>query len=262
MIGGGFQHVNCSSENNVTKHMEWNKHDRSAPISIHIDHEIFGSINTSKKNFAWIHESKSIIPNVYELVKNNVSILEEKFLLLFTHDQKLASLSPKFIWIKWKGNTWIVDKRIYKKNKLISMIASNKVMCNEHIYRQKIVNKYKDKIDIYGNGINPIEKKEEGLSDYCFSIAMENHTYLNSYSEKITDCFATGTVPIYYGTPGIGEIWNSDGIIKIDDFNLEDISFDLYHSMLPAINDNFERVMNMPVCEDFIFTDYIKPLIG
>jgi hypothetical protein len=35
---------------------------------------------------------------------------------------------------------------------------------------------------------------------------MENHTYPIAYSEKITDCFATGTKSIYYGSEHIGDV--------------------------------------------------------
>ena len=76
---------------------------------------------------------------------------------------------------------------------------------------------------------------------------------------KITDCFMTGTIPIYYGIDNIGDYFNTDGIIRLtDDFKVEDLSFDLYHSKLDAIKDNFERGLNILLSEDFIYINFIK----
>jgi hypothetical protein len=61
------------------------------------------------------------------------------------------------------------------------------------------------KLTLFGRGYNEIKNKEIGLKDYHFSITMENHTYPLAYSE-ISDCFATGTIPIYYGTDMIGDV--------------------------------------------------------
>jgi predicted nucleic acid-binding Zn ribbon protein len=62
---------------------------------------------------------------------------------------------------------------------------------------------------IYGRDYKFIPNKLDGLKDYMFSIVVENSIYPKYYTEKITDCFATGTVPIYYGDKSIGEDFNS-----------------------------------------------------
>jgi len=262
MVGGGFQHGISSSDNNTPQHMIWVKGNHTAPISIHINDAIFKKTDPTKRNFGWLHESKTIKPKMYADARTNVKELEKKFELVFMHDQDLASISDKFVWIKWKGNPWVIDKAIHPKSKLVSMFASSKIMCPAHVYRHEILQKFKDKVDHFGTGFKSVARKEEGLNDYFFNIAMENHTYRNSYSEKLTDCFATGTVPIYYGNPGIGEIWNTDGMIMLNNnFKIEDLSPELYYSMMPAIKDNFQRVMNMPVSEDYIYTEFIKKIL-
>ena len=81
-------------------------------------------------------------------------------------------------------------------------------------------------------------------------------------TEKIADCFATGTIPIYYGCKDIGKVFNEDGIIWLDGtFKIEDLSFDLYHSKMDAIKDNFNRIKNLPTAEDYIYSTYIKPIL-
>jgi hypothetical protein len=84
-------------------------------------------------------------------------------------------------------------------------------------------------------------------------------SYPLAYSEKISDCFATGTIPIYYGTDMIGDVFNMDGIIMLNEnFNINDLTPELYYNKIDAINDNYNRVINMPVAEDYIFENYIK----
>ena len=50
-----------------------------------------------------------------------------------------------------------------------------------------------------------------------FSIAIENASYETYFTEKLLDCFATGTIPVYYGAPDIGDYFNKDGIIDLSE---------------------------------------------
>jgi hypothetical protein len=69
----------------------------------------------------------------------------------------------------------------------------------------------------------------------------------------------TGTIPIYYGMPNIGDFFNKDGIIILnDDFKIEDLTFDLYKTKINAVIDNFERAKKLLVAEDYIYLNYIK----
>jgi len=259
MVGGGFQHDICSSAGRIPDHVEWVKGNHSAPISIHIDNAILNvPVNKSKLNYAWLTESRTITPHTYKWCEQNVEYLEDNFELIFTHDTSLLPLSKKFVLIICSAKHWVTDIGLHPKSKLLSMIASTKVMCAEHRYRQEIVVKYRNNLDLFGRGYNEIPTKDFGLKDYYFSIAMENHTYPIAYSEKITDCFATGTIPIYYGTPRINEVFNSDGIIMLDEFNIDELSPELYFSKMDAIKDNYNIAIDMPVAEDYIYLNFIK----
>lgn len=260
MVGGGFQHTTCSSANSEPKLIEWVRGDNSASISIHIDHAIFNiPTDKNKKNYAWLAEAKSINLGLYESCKTSVQYLEDNFEYIFTHDKSLLELSPKFRLTICSARPWVTEFGVYPKNKLVSMIASSKVMCEEHKYRQELIKKFNKKLDHFGRGYNPINKKEDGLKDYCFSLAIENGVYSNMFTEKITDCFATGTIPVYWGNPNIGEFFNEDGIIKLDNnFKIEDLSFDLYHSKIEIVKENYEKVLTLPVAEDYIYENFIK----
>ena len=100
--------------------------------------------------------------------------------------------------------------------------------------------------------------KEMGLNDYCFSVAMENARSPGYFTEKILDCFATGTVPIYYGAPDIGDFFNPDGIIELTDgLDPSLLDRDRYERMLPAVCDNFERCLQYEIPEDYIAKRYL-----
>lgn len=257
MIGGGFQHIECSSHGYIPERVIWKK-DQSADISFHIDSAIMKPVNPNKVNYAWLSESKTIIGHIYNWCATNLDYIENNFELLFTHDEDLANLSDKIKLVICSSKHWIKDIGIHPKTKLLSMVASSKMYCDDHILRHEIIKKYRGQLDLYGRGFNPIDKKEEGLNEYYFSIAMENGTYPMMYSEKITDCFSTGTIPIYYGTPKIGEVFNIDGIIMLSDFNIGELSPDLYLSKIDAVKENFEIAVNMPVAEDYIYEQFLK----
>lgn len=173
--------------------------------------------------------------------------------------------------------------KIHKKNKLVSCVASTKSFLPGHIKRLEFVQKIKERtdiIDLYGRGINPIDSKFDALKEYAFSIAIEmikpHDTYNKEkqrwvddeylWSEKINDCFLTGTVPIYYGCEIIGEFFNIDGILvfnnqkELDDI-LDNLSIEQYYAMMPAIEDNLSRAKKYPLNNDDLYEHFFKDMI-
>jgi hypothetical protein len=275
LIGGGFtHHIQCSSALNTNKYVEWVL-DNSAPISVHVDDAIFRPIDTSKYNVAWLAESSAIIPQVIEHVKQNTNNVLDVYDMFITHDFRLLTISPKFRYVPTNALPWVQNKQIYTKTKMISMIGSAKTLCPGHEYRQEIINKYSNQIDHFGNGFpghelpwtyvdesgNVESGKLLGLKDYRFSIAMENDNYDVILCEKITDCFVTGTIPIFWGTSKITELFNPDGIILLEDFDIEMCTEDYYNSKTDAIKENFEIASNMLSAEDYFYVNYIKDYI-
>jgi hypothetical protein len=87
-----------------------------------------------------------------------------------------------------------------------------------------------------------------------FSVVVENSIYPKYYTEKITDCFATGTVPIYSGDISIGEDFDLRGIIFIDELeNFDDLNEQLYFSILPYVKNNFEKVKSLLTADDCLY---------
>jgi hypothetical protein len=87
-----------------------------------------------------------------------------------------------------------------------------------------------------------------------FSIVIENDKYETYFTEKLTDAFVTGTIPVYWGAPDIGKVFNMDGIIELTpDFDPKTLTRELYESKIEAMADNFERVQNMTSADDILY---------
>lgn len=268
MIKGPFQHDSCSSALNTNKYVDWKK-DKSANISCHIDYGLLDNIDYTKENYGWICESSAIVPSVIKEVIKNKETYKKKFKYIFTCDSRIVNLDKDFFKFTMPSALpWIQNKQIYKKTKLVSFIGSNKKMCKGHLYRQEMIAKYKDEVDHYGRGFNNKElpwmiEKESGkilgLKDYMFSFAMENTNHEYAFCEKTTDCFATGTIPIYWGGKGIEKYFNKDGIIFIEDLNsIDELNEELYNSKIEYIESNFRKLNNLLTSEDYFVKNYIR----
>ena len=272
MVGGGFQHDVCSSALNKNKFVEWSK-DNSSNISIHIDNGLFYHVDKTKKNYGWIAESSAIIPGYINTILNNINIFKENYEFIFTHDRRIIQKDESFFKFTLPNALpYIQNKQIYNKTKILSFIGSNKVCCPGHSYRQEMINKYKSIADHYGRGFankelpsvyqeNNIQESGKliGLKDYMFSIAMENDNYDDIFCEKITDCFATGVIPVFWGTKNIGNYFDINGIIMLDsDFDINNLTKDVYYSKLEYIKNNFQKCQELLTSEDYFYSNYIK----
>lgn len=240
----------------VSKYIEW-VFDNSSQITFYVDGKIPEAFTDNVKGikYGWIHESKYLIGNLIEDAKLNYQKYFEVFEMIFTHNKELLDLDERFKWVPANG-FWIKEPKVYEKSKMISFITSNKNFTPGHSERLAWVDKIGDQVDLYGRGFNEIAEKELGLCDYMFSVVVENGFYESYYTEKILDCFATGTIPVYKGCPNIDEFFNKDGIIFLtDEFYVSD---ELYYSKMDAIKDNLERVKTIEVLEDYIYKTYLE----
>jgi len=123
-------------------------------------------------------------------------------------------------WYFNKSYNELVSMINVSKTKDISIVSSDLTLLPGHKNRYAFVNKmighFKDRIDVFGRGFNEIEDKYDALIDYKFSIAIENNPLNDYFTEKISECYLTHTMPIYYGAPNIDHYYNPKSLIKID----------------------------------------------
>jgi hypothetical protein len=253
--------VPSSSAFNESKHIEWVT-DGSGVMNFYVNLnclDVFQDISDLPK-YVWLMESRNIIPHIYKFFEDNKEFVTSRCDGIFTCDKELAK-QEGFFYSLTNAAPWVINKKIYEKTKLVSMISSNKAYTPGHRNRIQYVEKFKNHVDLYGRGFADINRKEDGLIDYMFSINIENAVYDTYFTEKLTDCFATGTIPIFYGSRGVVEYFNEDGIIFLDDnFDISSLTKEYYYAKLEAVKDNFERIQNFPVAEDYIYQNYLKSL--
>ena len=252
--------IPSTSDKNISKYTQW-VYDGSGDVSLYVNQrslDILQDVSDTPK-YIWLLESKQIIQGVYDWIIENYEFVASRVDGILSCDRELCEKYPKFQYVLSNAAPWIVDRQIFEKTQLVSMISSNKSMVPGHRKRLEFVNKFKDQVHLYGRGFRDLDAKEDGLRDYMFSIAVENAVYDTYFTEKLTDCFATGTIPVFYGCKGVVEYFNKDGIIFLDDdFDLSTLTKELYYSKMEAIKDNFERAYNFPVAEDYLFTTYFQ----
>jgi hypothetical protein len=261
LVGDSFTHLTGGNKGysvagKESKYIEWVK-DSSLNETFYVDGWIPQAFSDeiSGIKYAWLLESKEVIPTIDQDIENRYEEYFKTFKYIFTHNKKLLNLDPRFKWCPANGY-WIKEPKIYPKSKMISFITSNKNFTYGHKKRLEWVNLIGDQVDVFGRGFNEIETKEQGLCDYMFSVVIENGFYESYFTEKILDCFATGTIPVYMGSPDISKFFNIDGIISLSDSF--DVSEEIYYSKMDAIKDNLNRIKDIEVLEDFIYKTYLE----
>jgi hypothetical protein len=196
------------------------------------------------------------IMNTTQAIINN----QNKFNVIFTWNKDILNKCSNSVLFPF-GSCWIKneDRKIHEKTKETSIIASVKRKTIGHNLRHNIIQSNLIELDLFGNGYNPIENKITALKDYRFSLIIENEKMDNWFTEKIIDCLVTGTIPIYWGCPNIGDYFDTRGFIIIE--SIEDLATKknmlndaTYFEMLPYIKTNFELAKN--------YTDFWSRLEG
>jgi hypothetical protein len=200
------------------------------------------------KNIIWLHESPAIVQNVVDNINNNPDYFINNQISVYTCIDDLQ----KYSFVKYihpSNSTWIQNPSFMPvKSKLVSMISSSKKFTKGHEVRHNVINNLPYCVDLYGRGFREIQSKSEGLQDYCFSIAIENDDTNSYFSEKLLDCFLTCTVPIYWGSSSVDNIFNKDGIIRIKDINdICSLTYMDYNNRLDAVKENYHKALEQNI---------------
>jgi hypothetical protein len=219
-------------------------------LMIHEPDEFFGIHSWVAKNH---HLYSGILTWNEDLLENCPNTM------LFTHNAEgiAGSVSDEFL-------DEFTQK--YTKQFEVSFLSGAKSLVEGHKLRQEIY-KIKDQINIpkkwyyvledfnqkdfdNGGAGRPDEiwiGKQICYDTPMFHIAVENVNHNNWYTEKITDAFATKTIPIYWGCPNIGEFYDERGIIRFNTISelieiVNNLTPELYYEMKPYIENNYQIV--------------------
>jgi len=263
-----LEHSSCS--NLKPKTFEWTNDD--CPIKVFIDGGILPGLEYQKKEgekkIAWVCESRSIFHTMHvprDTWMNNLEKICEGYDVVFTSERELLSIHPKLQFAYAGSNLpWVkpkVEDIAIEKSKLCSIIASPKKYAYGHKLRHAIIETFRGNLDVYGGADNsPVIQgedrwdKSQGLNDYMFSFVIENDSYSTYYTEKLTDCFLTGTIPIYWGAPDIDTIFDENGIIKLyNGFDIKTLTVELFESKLESVYNNYNKCIELEMADDYLY---------
>ena len=138
-----------------------------------------------------------------------------------------------------------------KKKKFCAWVVSNGSAQARNSFFERL-SKYKQ-VDSGGSYMNnvggPVDDKLEFLSHYKFSICFENSKTPGYISEKLSDSFEAGTIPIYYGDDTVLEILNNRSYIHVKD----ESEFDEKIELIKKIDQNdtlYEEVIREKIVID------------
>lgn len=218
----------------------------------------------SENAIALLVEPRAIIPGTYYFVEDNW----DKFKYIFTFDSKLLQLPNAKLLLYGQITAEFPN---VPKTKDISMVASNKDACEGHIQRRRVAEMLSKDIDTFGtfNG-GEYCTDDKYMSGYKFNVAMENYSDGYYFTEKICNCFASRTVPIYWGCPHIGEFFNMEGVIGCESATevidtvrrIKQNPKEEYDKRRLAIEDNYQRVQKYRRYSDWFLETYGELLEG
>lgn len=264
-VGAPFDLTKSSCGKRVPKIFSWTNSPQKFKVAI--DHALPGELSNKNKEgrYGWTCESKAITGYLFNHLRNDLERYKESYSNIFTYDEELIKLDPVFFKYCPPGSNtpWTPeeDYGLHNKTKLVSFLCSNNSMTDGHRYRLSWAEKLKNKVDMYGGACGSRQlgghwyhhqPKTEAVNEYMFSIVIENCKMDCYFTEKITDCFANGVIPIYYGPNNI-RYFDNDGIIPLtEDFDISQITAELYYSKIESIKNNLESVKEMITSDEMV----------
>jgi hypothetical protein len=160
---------------------------------------------------------------------------------------------PALPWLIDRDYDYLLNCPVPYKTKPLSWVTSNRNDTAGHRLRMRFLNTLRESIDfdLYGRGFQPMKDEWDGIAPYRYSIAVENFHTPYYWSEKISDCFLSWTMPIYSGSPIIEEYFPKEAMVRIDirdpqaiDQVRETIASDRWARNLDAISEARQLVLN------------------
>ena len=214
-------------------------------VSISIDNLSYDK--DADKKILFLAEPLAILPTVSEGAMRNAYMFDK----IYTFCQSILDKYPQAELFEW-GSAWLdfKDLKISKSNN-ISFVTSNKSQSVGHKLRLEIYDMLKtvdlsNGLQYYSHKSPPFhERRNDFFESSKFHICAENSRQKNYFTEKIIDCFASKTVPIYYGCPNLGDWFHMDGVITFSDIDelkliIRKLDSDAYDWRKEAIEKNYE----------------------
>jgi len=270
---GSYSYSFCTGRD--SRYIFWDRANKNLNYHFYSHQQILHSTGTPLKKYALLIESEQIVPQDYMIFDKNPGLSKE-FDKIFTFSERiLEKYDNALLYIYgtvWYGTEFGGGKMdpdaCLKKSKGVSMVSSGKTMCDLHLKRIDLAKKMSKNpyVDTFGtfDGGSRLEILADAFTDYRYNIAFENALTRNYFTEKVMNCFASMTIPIFIGADNIGDFFNADGIIQVTpdealsnmDCILKLCTKEFYEERISAIIDNYNRVQDYLCPEDYIYKHY------
>lgn len=141
----------------------------------------------------------------------------EPFDVILTFDCATLERFPQKARLFPAGGLWVKpDTDRPKSPGSISMFISSQHISAGHKLRCEILPLCEEfAVDVYGVGVGRyLPDKTDGIAPYQFNIAIENSIVNHYWTEKILDCYACHTVPIYWGCDSVTTFFPAKSMIE------------------------------------------------
>lgn len=182
-------------------------------------------------------ESVRIYPNSYLTQFGSIFTCNNIILKEYSNSFRSIPVLPWMTGCSFKENSHNISKSVFmnytdfinasidRRLNKICVITSNKRLTKGHRDRiefaMALKAEYPDKVDIFGNGFESIPDKFDIQRHYKYSIVIENSSYLDYWTEKLSDTYLAGSFPIYFGAPNIHDFFNERELKSIDIHDFE-----------------------------------------
>jgi hypothetical protein len=185
----------------------------------------------------------------------------EAFARVFTHH--VPSADPKYVrsypilpWSVDRSYDELMSEPMPDKTRGVSWIASNLALMPGHrkrnALREFLMRKRPPKVEIFGRGVRYIENKWDALAPFRYSLAIENSSSPDYWTEKVADCFLSWTLPLYDGCTNLEDYFDPESFIRIDAGDhagtlrrIDELGRgDEWERRLPAIAESRRRVLH------------------
>jgi hypothetical protein len=199
-------------------------------------------------------------PNEYFGTHDAVIQNKNLFNAILTWNDKVLNHCDNAMFMPF-GSTWLKPEQYekdYPKYFQVSHVRGNLLKTHGHSLRFEYHNRSQTELKMpYKSwetaGIR--EKIEtcaaakcELFGDAQFGVAIENTSYRGYFTEKIMELFLFKTIPIYWGCSNIGDFFNKDGIISVNNIDdaiyaLNNLDENYYSSKIDAVNENYKLAL-------------------
>lgn len=259
-----------------SRYFIWDRCNYGLDTHFYTHNNMLFTCGQPSRKYGLLIESRQIVPDNYLIFKKNRGLADE-FDAVFTYDEELLSSLPNAKFFPSCAGAWYGDQQgkfcwdqtcYQKKSKQISIVSSDKKMCPLHEVRIELSkyckrNGLADTFGTFDGGKKCLI--DDSLTDYRYSIVIENDVTNYFFTEKIINCFAAQTIPIYLGARKISDFFNAGGIIMLNESQIGDIervlrrcTVEYYQEHLDAIIDNFNRAYAYQNVYDWLYEHYFR----